>query len=412
MELIGYPNNDYKFDELKLGSPQAMQGGGAYFAKIMQGTEQAIIQFPRCTTKSGIVSTRRSTYLDLMYDREVNIEVVSWSEMLVKIVTKLIDEKKALWFSNDLTTDDIENMFNNIHRDYKSGTKILIRAGIETLRGSNELKCKVYDEAEKIVLNRSVVDNKILRGIIPLVAIDGVKFTARSIEIELKVKQMMLMDEDSSTSPTCMIKRGTKMIDIKSLATEDQEESIDEDSLVNPASVETDIAIAEPNLTSSSDEQIVIEEVNLEADDNLEQGDNLEEVNVGIDEVDEDLSENVSNVDTHTSTAISESHKIEDGLEEVTLGDLSDFPEPNENVAKSAMEEVNVELNGGTEAMKLKKPNEVYYEIYKNAKIKAKQMRKAAVEAYLEAKQIKTKYMLDDLDESDEDEVDIENIST
>ena len=42
MELIGYPNSDYKFDQLELGSPQAMQGGGAYFAKIMQGTEPGI----------------------------------------------------------------------------------------------------------------------------------------------------------------------------------------------------------------------------------------------------------------------------------------------------------------------------------------------------------------------------------
>ena len=51
MELIGYPNNDYKFDNLELASPQAMQGGGAYFAKIMQGENHPVVQFPRCTTK-------------------------------------------------------------------------------------------------------------------------------------------------------------------------------------------------------------------------------------------------------------------------------------------------------------------------------------------------------------------------
>ena len=39
-------------------------------------------------------------------------------------------------------------------------------------------------------------------------------------------------------------------------------------------------------------------------------------------------------------------------------------------------------------------------------------MRKAAVEAYLEAKQIKTKYMLDDLEDSDDEDVDLENLST
>ena len=55
--------------------------------------------------------------------------------------------------------------------------------------------------------------------------------------------------------------------------------------------------------------------------------------------------------------------------------------------------------------MTLKKPNEVYYEIYKAARKKAKHMRRIAVEAYLEAKNIKTKYALDEMDESEDDEL-------
>ena len=54
MELIGYPNSDYKFDELELGSPQAMQGGGSYFAKIMQGTESKIVQFLGAPQNQGL----------------------------------------------------------------------------------------------------------------------------------------------------------------------------------------------------------------------------------------------------------------------------------------------------------------------------------------------------------------------
>jgi hypothetical protein len=46
----------------------------------------------------------------------------------------------------------------------------------------------------------------------------------------------------------------------------------------------------------------------------------------------------------------------------------------------------------------LKNPNDVYHELYKKAREKAKQCRLAAIEAYLEAKQIKTKYMLFDED--------------
>ena len=51
----------------------------------------------------------------------------------------------------------------------------------------------------------------------------------------------------------------------------------------------------------------------------------------------------------------------------------------------------------------MKKPNEVYCEIYKAAREKAKQLRKVAMDAYLEAKDIKTKYMLPDFIDSDKD---------
>ena len=66
------------------------------------------------------------------------------------------------------------------------------------------------------------------------------------------------------------------------------------------------------------------------------------------------------------------------------------------------LEEVNLEPID-SEIITLKKPNEVYYEIYKAARKKAKNMKKMAVAAYLEAKDIKTKYMLNDISDSDSD---------
>ena len=55
--------------------------------------------------------------------------------------------------------------------------------------------------------------------------------------------------------------------------------------------------------------------------------------------------------------------------------------------------------------MKLKKPTEVYYNMYRIAKQKARELKKNAIAAYLEAKQIKSAHMLEDSsDESDEEE--------
>ena len=66
------------------------------------------------------------------------------------------------------------------------------------------------------------------------------------------------------------------------------------------------------------------------------------------------------------------------------------------------LEEFNVSASlENLETITLKKPNQVYYEIYKIAREKAKKAKKEAILAFLEAKNIKKTYMLDDLDESD-----------
>ena len=59
--------------------------------------------------------------------------------------------------------------------------------------------------------------------------------------------------------------------------------------------------------------------------------------------------------------------------------------------------EVDLEIKDD-ERIKIKKPNDIYYEIYKAAKEKARATRKLAFDAYLEVKKIKNTYMLDDSD--------------
>ena len=65
------------------------------------------------------------------------------------------------------------------------------------------------------------------------------------------------------------------------------------------------------------------------------------------------------------------------------------------------LKEMDFTLENNLETITLKKPNQVYYEIYKKAREKAKEAKKHAILAYLEMKNIKKTYMLDDIDESD-----------
>ena len=65
--------------------------------------------------------------------------------------------------------------------------------------------------------------------------------------------------------------------------------------------------------------------------------------------------------------------------------------------------EVDFAADNSLETITLKKPNQVYYELYKEARKKAKECKKEAILAYLKAKNIKQTYMLEDDSDSDSD---------
>ena len=113
--------------------------------------------------------------------------------------------------------------------------------------------------------------------------------------------------------------------------------------------------------------------------------------------------DNIQSVDNNeteeveTLTKLINEHKIDLEIENL------DIVPYNENNKELTEIELGITLDNNLKPITLKKPNEVYYKIYKEAKNKAKQAKKYADMAYLEAQSIKDKYMLDDLDESDKD---------
>ena len=77
---------------------------------------------------------------------------------------------------------------------------------------------------------------------------------------------------------------------------------------------------------------------------------------------------------------------------------------------KDHLVEINLEYPTDDNNIKLKNPNEVYLEIYKEAKRRATEAKRAAIQAYLEVKRIKQKYMLDAIESSDEEIEKLENV--
>jgi hypothetical protein len=401
-------NEDFPFGEMSLGQPQAMQGGGSWFTKLSINNSPILVQLPKCNMKNGIVKTKRVTYSDLMYSSTKYEQVLSnWVESLEESCQNLIDKKKHLWFSNEITRDDLETMMTSLIRLYKSGTKALMRAFFDVSRRSGNLKCHIYDENERIVDSDNIKNTS---AVIPLVQIEGIKFTSRSFDIEIKIVQLMVLEEaeeEVSFTKSCMIKRdklGQEKLTLEKTLEDNKSEttnsSSNSDSILETTEDENKKS-ENIVLEIKNDDENTLE--NTENNDDIESSVDKEASNLGNTELKE-VSISLDNLDD----AIVES---QDSNSEESMSSLTDTHEPDlEEISVEVKEEISpkiqeivLDVKDNENVMTLKKPNEVYYEIYRAAREKAKHMRKVALEAYLEAKQIKTKYMLEDLDESDEE---------
>jgi hypothetical protein len=375
------PNHNFEYDDIILENPRPVQGG-SYFTKIsMNPNKQLYVQFPKCLTKQGVVSTKKGKYCDLMYERENETELVEWIEHLETKCHDLIDAKKNVWFHNDLAREDIESMMSPICRLYKSGKNILIRANIDTIKQSGKDKCVVYDENERLLdLDLDVITEE--RMIIPLVLIEGIKFTSKSFEVEIKLLQMMVLEPELEPIKTLRIKNPALAKASQEQAARAREQAAREQAArekaafwqaVHGQAARGQAAREQAAQTQAAQTQAAREQAAREQ-------------------------------------AAREQAAREQAVQTHVLAPLSENKE-------AILEEINLDIDSLDNSITLKKPNELYHQMYKVARQKAKQLRQVAVQAYLEAKQIKTKYMLsdddddedDDEDDHDEDDSDIGN---
>jgi hypothetical protein len=71
--------------------------------------------------------------------------------------------------------------------------------------------------------------------------------------------------------------------------------------------------------------------------------------------------------------------------------------------------EFNLDELDKADEIQIKKRNDVYYEMYREARRKAKIARDLALSSYLEVKRIKNTYMLDDIVDSDDSDLELED---
>ena len=404
MELYK-PNKEFDFSLLSLESPQSIQGG-THFTKInINGDKPLYIQMPKCTTKQGIVKTNRVMYSDLLYNKNNCEPLIEWLLALEKHCQSKINEKKDMWFVSEMTEDDIENMMSPVYRLYRSGKNLLIRTFIDVDKATDKGKCMVYDEKE-ILLDQSAV---VGTNIIPLILIEGIKFTSKSFDIEIKLIQAMVLAKDPEIMQTCLIKRdGVPQTNNVGRNKEDKEINNTESPNELPNdSIET---FTDEQISSAVAPAVAPEAEAPEADAPVAEADApVAEADAPVAEADAPVAEageTEAETEAHvpvTKSLLTEEDTLDDSNKSILDYEyVQEEKDYLENISND-LEEVDIEPDDRG-SISLKQPNEIYAEIYKAARTKAKLMRKAAIAAFLEAKKIKTQHLLDDIYSSDEED--------
>jgi hypothetical protein len=358
MDDIIEPNSTFDFTKLSLAQPVGIQGG-AYFTKILYNSKPLYIQTPKSSTKQGFIKNAKKIYCDLMFDTN-DEEFITWMENLESTCHNLIFEKSEAWFQNALELNDIESAFNSILKSYKSGKKYLVRTNVKVNSVSGTPIIKIYNESEMPVTIDDVTSET---SVISILEVQGIKFTTRNFQIEIELKQTMTLNTDKIFE-NCLIKK-------------------------KPAKQEDDSMLS--NLVLS---QIILQDIenNQGVQPVANEENNTKENTIGEEKNDEEEN----------------TYQQEQQNDEQNKDIIIDLDEKEEN-----LEIIPIELSfdkENLETITLKKPNQVYYELYKEAREKAKRAKKEAVLAYLEAKNIKKAYMLEDIDSSDDS--DAENIES
>jgi hypothetical protein len=384
MDNIIEPNETFDFSKLSLAHPSGIQGG-AYFTKIEYNKKPLYIQTCKSQTRQGFVKTGKKYYCDLMFDKNSE-SLINWFENLEERCQKLIFERRDTWFQNSLEENDIESAFNSTIRVYRSGKYYLVRTNIKN-NHNNTPSIKIYNEKET-PMTMEEINNE--TNIVSILEIQGIKFTSRNFQIEIELKQIMVLDNEPLFD-NCMIKT-TKKSNVKPL---------EEDQKTHELKIDN-IKLDDKKLDDSNLEEVTQEEIL----------DELEPIDILVEPlVKEDQS--LIKSDEHL---IKEDVTLEEKDEENIILDL-DFEDLNEDIEENNDElkevnNINLSLENSLETMQLKKPNQVYFELYKEARKKAKEAKRNAILAYLEAKNIKKTYMLDNLNDSDSEfDAEIDEVS-
>jgi len=374
MSGIHETNSSFQFDKLLLSSPKLIAGGN-HFIKYSISNSSLYIEPPKCAIKGSISKTTKRSYCDLIFSNQ-DIEFITWMEDLETHTCKQIFENRAKWFESDMELSDIENYFASPMKSYKSGNNYLVRTNIPTRLG--KINLKIYNENEEEIDPDTITEDT---NVVTVLEVQGIKCSARSFQIEFEVKQMLQIAPVDMFDKCILLKKNISNIDPIPIPLDDinnrENITLDRDVLKDSG---TDDFTNETDIIADDDNSIEKDPSNSPNNES----------------VDDENCEQTVKTESNDQKYLEASSEMPDiranaNIQETNIfSDLTEFDMNLDDIEKS-------------DQIQIRARNDIYYELYKEARKKARISRNLALQSYLEAKEIKTKYDLDDI-ESDEDD--------
>jgi len=374
MSGIHETNSSFQFDKLLLSSPKLIAGGN-HFIKYSISNSSLYIEPPKCAIKGSISKTTKRSYCDLIFSNQ-DIEFITWMEDLETHTCKQIFENRAKWFESDMELSDIENYFASPMKSYKSGNNYLVRTNIPTRLG--KINLKIYNENEEEIDPDTITEDT---NVVTVLEVQGIKCSARSFQIEFEVKQMLQIAPVDMFDKCILLKKNISNIDPIPIPLDDinnrENITLDRDVLKDSG---TDDFTNETDIIADDEDSIEKDPSNSPNNES----------------VDDENCEQTVKTESNDQKYLEASSEMPDiranaNIQETNIfSDLTEFDMNLDDIEKS-------------DQIQIRARNDIYYELYKEARKKARISRNLALQSYLEAKEIKTKYDLDDI-ESDEDD--------
>lgn len=393
-EAIFSTNSIFDFSKLDLAKPQQITGGN-YFMRIRVNNSPLYIQPPKCIMKQSFLKSGKKYYSDLMFSND-NVEFIEWMENLeTKCISNIFDNGSE-WFEEEMEMHDIENYFTSPLKIFKSGKYYNLRVNVALNLGKPLIK--VYNENEEIVPMEEIKEKT---NVMTILEIKGVKCSATCFQLEIEVKQMMIV-QPNNIFEKCLFRPKTTENTVENIKSIDDVKEPYEENIISQKPIETFIE-------NKEEQEVLVEDVEENASDSVTNEEEIQPINGNSDEETSEIKliENNLEVEEETKLETEDNSIIEEQREQNNNNEIN-LAEKKEN---GELEEFEFTLDkvSDEDPFTIKNKNNVYFEMYREAKKKARVARRLALSSYLEAKRIKNVYMLEDTTDSDE-ESDYENI--